>query len=150
MARSRTSLSWIFSCSKAAYWVPSSQDFCNQQEDKSTDRNKDQLLPSGKVQDQIAIAKRVLRLMPNQTFNGSLGDYTQWVHLACPHWFDFPRHCLPSLSGRSKKTFVLRPPSTASSQQRSRGLHPVGALSMPPLDQYLTRHDLSNSSKRAT
>ena len=28
-----------------------------------------------------------LRLPPNQTLNGSLGDYTQWVHLVCPHWF---------------------------------------------------------------
>ena len=28
-----------------------------------------------------------LRLLPNQIFNSSLGDYTQWVHSACPHWF---------------------------------------------------------------
>ena len=34
--------------------------------------------------------KRVLRLPPNLTIDSSLGDYTQWVHLACPHWFDFP------------------------------------------------------------
>ena len=31
--------------------------------------------------------KVTLRLLPNQTFNSSLGDYTQWMHLACPHWF---------------------------------------------------------------
>ena len=39
---------------------------------------------------QISTTKRVLRLLPNQTFNSSLEDYTQWVHSACPHWFDSP------------------------------------------------------------
>ena len=55
----------------------------------TVDRNKDQLLPSEKIQVQDITAKRVLRLLPNQTFNSSLGNYTQLVHLACPHWFDF-------------------------------------------------------------
>ena len=31
--------------------------------------------------------KVTLRLLPNQTFNSSLGYYTQWVHLECTHWF---------------------------------------------------------------
>ena len=24
-----------------------------------------------------------------QAFDGGLGDYTQWVHSACPHWTYF-------------------------------------------------------------
>ena len=39
------------------------------------------------------------------------------------------------LSVPAKKIFSsLRPPPTARSRRRSRGLHPVGALSVPPLE----------------
>ena len=27
-----------------------------------------------------------IRPPPVQALNGDLGDYTQWVHSACPHW----------------------------------------------------------------
>ena len=37
----------------------------------------------------------------------------------------------------AKKIFSsLRPPPTARSRRQSRGLHPVGALSVPPLEWY--------------
>ena len=97
----------------------------------SADKNKDQLLPSKKIQVQVITAKRVLRLLPNQTFNSSLGDYTQWVHLACPHWFDVSIDLVRPPA--KKPTVILRPQPTARSRLRSRGLNPVGALSVPPL-----------------
>ena len=45
---------------------------------------KDMLVDRNKMQWQWKVT---LRLLPYQIFNSSLGDYTQWVHLACPHWF---------------------------------------------------------------
>ena len=134
LANSRSRLSSIYFFSRSANLVPSSQDFYNQQQDTSIDRNKDQSLPSDKVQSQIIVTERVLRLQPNQTFNSSLGDYTQWVHLACPHWFDFPLDTVCPVGIKTMATLILRPPPTARSRPRSRGLHPVGALSVPPLD----------------
>ena len=66
-----------------------------------------------------------------------LGDYTQWVHLACPHRFRSYSTGPPESSGRKERKVELKPQSTASSRPRSRGLYPVGALSMPPPVQIL-------------
>ena len=71
-----------------------------------------------------------------------LGDYTQWVHEPAPTGSGSTRHG-PSMP--SEKIQILRPHSTARSQLWSRGLHPVGALSVPPLVQRSNRHNLVDS-----
>jgi hypothetical protein len=146
--------------------------------------------------------KVTLRLPPNQTFNGSLGDYTQWVHLACPHWFDFSIDLVRPVERETlKKTrqqlfsdhsrlpavdyglgdytqwvhsacphwsrfhstwsaqtewknrqeiFCSKTPAESNIRRWPRGLHPVGALCVPPLVQRHTRRDLVDSSGKTT
>ena len=81
LANSRSGLSWICFCSKSANRAPSSQDLCGQ---KPVSRQIQSLVAYQAIKFKF---KKVLRLLPNQTFNSSLGDRTQWVHAACPHWF---------------------------------------------------------------
>ena len=82
--------------------------------------------------------KQSFRPPPMQASDGGLGDYTQWVHLACPHWtyYHSTRSDLSEYKQKKQtcKHCLYQTPADASTRWRSRGLHPVGALSMPPLD----------------
>ena len=71
-----------------------------------------------------------------QALDGGLGDYTQWVHSACPHWtYDHSTRsglCRVTSDYQNKSK---TPTVVTAIRLWSWGLHPVGALSVPPLDQ---------------
>ena len=104
LANSRSRLSWICFCSKSANRAPSSQDLCGQ---RTVSRQKQRLVASEQksTSSKSSKTKRVLRLLPNQTFNSSLGDYTQWVHLACPHWFDISINLVRPVAKKGQRLF---------------------------------------------
>ena len=88
-ASSRSRLRLICCLFSVEIWAPS-QDFCGQY-----------IRHISRLKQKDTTVTVTLRLPPNQTFNGSLGDYTQWVHLACPHWSSF--HSTWSVQAECKK-----------------------------------------------
>ena len=95
---------------------------------------------------------KTLRLLQNQTFYSSLGDYTQWVHLACHHWFGLhsTRSAQTEWKSETVKTFFIKTSTESHIRWWPWGLHLVGALCVPPLTQNYNRHKLVDSTEKVT
>ena len=105
------------------------------------------MLPGDEIQVQIIATKRVLRLISNQTFNGSLGDYTQRCIGVPPLVRLSTRH---GLSSRKKEGDNNYSQTTADCPQSTvvSGTTPSGCTwrALTGLDP--TRHDLSRPTGR--